>query len=92
MICYGLDRSGLGWGLVEGSFEDGNKPSGSIKRWEVLEWLHNWQLFKKGSVTGVSECVSDAISSILLLPFLHQKKFPLFLLLNFYFNNSRHFI
>jgi hypothetical protein len=27
---------------------DGNEPSGSIKRWEVLEWLHNWQLLKKG--------------------------------------------
>jgi hypothetical protein len=22
---------------------------GSIKRWEVLEWLHNWQLLKKRS-------------------------------------------
>jgi hypothetical protein len=22
---------------------------GSIKCWEVLEWLHNWQLLKKGS-------------------------------------------
>jgi hypothetical protein len=27
----------------------GNEPSGSIKRWEVLEWLHNWQLLKKAS-------------------------------------------
>jgi hypothetical protein len=27
------------------------KPSGSIKRWEVLEWLHNWQLLKKGSAS-----------------------------------------
>jgi hypothetical protein len=27
----------------------GNEPSGSIKRWEVLVWLHNWQLLKKGS-------------------------------------------
>jgi hypothetical protein len=26
-----------------------NEPSGSIKRWEVLEWLHNWQLLKKSS-------------------------------------------
>jgi hypothetical protein len=34
---------------VEGSYERGNEPSGSIKRWEVLEWLHNWQLLKKGS-------------------------------------------
>jgi hypothetical protein len=23
--------------------------SGSIKCWEVLEWLHNWRLLKKGS-------------------------------------------
>jgi hypothetical protein len=30
---------------VEGSCEGGNEPSGSIKRWEVLEW----QLLKKGS-------------------------------------------
>jgi hypothetical protein len=34
---------------VEGSCERGNEPLGSIKRWEVLELLHNWQLFKKGS-------------------------------------------
>jgi hypothetical protein len=20
-----------------------------VKRWEILEWLHNWQLLKKGS-------------------------------------------
>jgi hypothetical protein len=26
-----------------------NNTSGSIKCWEVLEWLHNWQLLKKGS-------------------------------------------
>jgi hypothetical protein len=25
-----------------------NEPTGSIKCWEVLEWLHNWQLLKKG--------------------------------------------
>jgi hypothetical protein len=34
---------------VEGSFEGGNETSGSIKRWEVLEWLHSWQLLKKRS-------------------------------------------
>jgi hypothetical protein len=27
----------------------GNEPSGFIKHWEVLEWLHNWQLLEKGS-------------------------------------------
>jgi hypothetical protein len=26
-----------------------NEPSGSIKCWEFLEWLQNWQLLKKGS-------------------------------------------
>jgi hypothetical protein len=26
-----------------------DEPSGSIKCWEVLEWLHNWQLLKKCS-------------------------------------------
>jgi hypothetical protein len=35
---------------VEGSCESGNEPLGSIKRWEVLERLHNWQLLKKDSV------------------------------------------
>jgi hypothetical protein len=25
------------------------KLSGSLKCWEVLEWLHNWQVLKKGS-------------------------------------------
>jgi hypothetical protein len=29
--------------------ENGNEPSGSIKYWEVLEWLHNWRLLNKGS-------------------------------------------
>jgi hypothetical protein len=26
---------------VEGSCEHGNEPSGSVKCWEFLEWLHN---------------------------------------------------
>jgi hypothetical protein len=34
------------WGV---SFEHGNESSGSIKCWEVLGQLHNWQLLKKGS-------------------------------------------
>jgi hypothetical protein len=32
-----------------GSCEHGNEPSGSIKCWEFLEWLHSWRLLKKGS-------------------------------------------
>jgi hypothetical protein len=42
-------------GTVEESFEHGNEPSGSIKFWEVLEYLHNWRLLKKGSAPCVSE-------------------------------------
>jgi hypothetical protein len=52
---YGLDWSGSEYGPVEGSCEHGNEPSGSIKCWEVLEWLHNLQLLKKGSAPLVSE-------------------------------------
>jgi hypothetical protein len=33
----------------EGSCEHANEPLGFIKCWEVLEWLRNWQLLKKGS-------------------------------------------
>jgi hypothetical protein len=33
---------------MEGSCEHGNKSSGSIKCWEILEQLHNWRLLKKG--------------------------------------------
>jgi hypothetical protein len=32
MGLYEVDRSGSGWGSVEGSCEHGNEPSGSIKR------------------------------------------------------------
>jgi hypothetical protein len=37
MRCYGPDRCGSGKGPVEGSCEHGNKPSGSINCWKVLE-------------------------------------------------------
>jgi hypothetical protein len=45
----GLDSYGSGQGPVEGSCEHGTEPSGSIKCWEVIEWLHNWRLLKMGS-------------------------------------------
>jgi hypothetical protein len=45
----GLDGYGSGYGSVEGSFEHGIEPSGSIKCWRVLEGPHNWRLLKKGS-------------------------------------------
>jgi hypothetical protein len=33
----------------EGLCERVDEPPCSIKCWEVLEWLHNWQILKKGS-------------------------------------------
>jgi hypothetical protein len=60
MGWYGLNRSGSGYGPVEGSYERGNETSASIKCWEVLEWLHNWQLLRNDSAPWVSECGSVA--------------------------------
>jgi hypothetical protein len=36
---------------VEGYSEHGDEPSGSIKCWEVLEYLQNGRLIKKGLVS-----------------------------------------
>jgi hypothetical protein len=32
-----------------GTDEHSNEPSGSIKFWEILKWLSDWRLPKKGS-------------------------------------------
>jgi hypothetical protein len=37
------------WDQWRGSCEHGSEPSGSIKFSEVLQWLHDWRLLKKGS-------------------------------------------
>jgi hypothetical protein len=53
-----IDLREIGWGGMdwidlaqdrEGSCEHGDEPSGSLKFWEIPEWLHNWQFFRKGS-------------------------------------------
>jgi hypothetical protein len=44
---------------VEGSCEHGNETSGSIKCWEVLEWLHNWQLLKSKFVVDAGYYVTE---------------------------------
>jgi hypothetical protein len=46
---------GLRIGTSGGSCEHGIERSGSIKYWEVLEWLHNWRPLKKGSALLVSK-------------------------------------
>jgi hypothetical protein len=46
---------------VEGSCEHGNEPVGSIKCWEILEWLHNWQPHKKDSAAW-NQLVSYLVS------------------------------
>jgi hypothetical protein len=40
---------------VEGCCEHCKEPSGSIKCWGILEWLHNWQLLRKGSAPWVTK-------------------------------------
>jgi hypothetical protein len=56
-----IDLIEIGWDGVDwinlaqerdqwrGSCEHGNEPLGSIKCWEILEWLHNWRLLRKSS-------------------------------------------
>jgi hypothetical protein len=45
----GMDWIDLAQRPVEGSSEHGDEPSGSLKYWEVPEWLYNWQVLRKGS-------------------------------------------
>jgi hypothetical protein len=50
MLKWILEEIGSGvtdW--REGFCEHGNKPLGSIKCWEILEKLNDWQLHKKDS-------------------------------------------
>jgi hypothetical protein len=47
----GMDWSDLVQNRDHG--EHDNEPTGSIKCWKVLEWLHNWRLFKKDSALWV---------------------------------------
>jgi hypothetical protein len=39
----------MDWIDLDGSCEHGNEPLGSIKYWEILEWLSDWRLLKRGS-------------------------------------------
>jgi hypothetical protein len=40
---------GMDWIDLAQDRDHGEEPSGSLKCWEVPEWLHNWQLLRKGS-------------------------------------------
>jgi hypothetical protein len=42
---------------VQGSSEHSYEPSGSIKCWEVLEYLHNWQFLKRCSASWQLVCL-----------------------------------
>jgi hypothetical protein len=45
----GKDWIDVAQGPVEDSCEHGDETFGFIKCWVVLEWLHSWQLLRKGS-------------------------------------------
>jgi hypothetical protein len=49
MGWYILDSFGTGKGPVVGSFKHINESVGSIKCWEILELISDWQLLKKDS-------------------------------------------
>jgi hypothetical protein len=56
-----IDRREIGWGVMDwidlaqdrgqwrALVNTAMKLSGTVKCWEVLEWLHNWQLLRKVS-------------------------------------------
>jgi hypothetical protein len=55
-----MDLKRIGWGGTDWidltqnrdqwrTCEHGNEFSGSIKYWEILEWLRNWRLLMRGS-------------------------------------------
>jgi hypothetical protein len=48
MRLYGLDWSGSGQGSAKGSYKFNNEHPRSIKCKEIVEYLHNRQLLKKG--------------------------------------------
>jgi hypothetical protein len=43
-----------------------------LNMWEFLEWLHNWQLLKKGSAPWVSEWVSEWVRFEVLVEMSHS--------------------
>jgi hypothetical protein len=44
-----MDLTEIGWGGKDWPSEHVNEPSGSIKCWEILKYLHNWWFVKEGS-------------------------------------------
>jgi hypothetical protein len=50
----GLDSYGSEQGPVERSCERSNEPSGSINRWEIIEFLSDWRLPKRAQLHVVS--------------------------------------
>jgi hypothetical protein len=39
---------------MDGSYEHGNEPSGSIKYWDILGKLLKWRLLRKAEMHGVT--------------------------------------
>jgi hypothetical protein len=45
-----MDLEDMGLGGVDWILFNQDRERGSVKCWEVLQWLHNWLSLKKGSV------------------------------------------
>jgi hypothetical protein len=50
---------------VESSCECGYEPSGSMKCWETIEWLHNWCFEPTLGLATRNYFVSEGLSSCL---------------------------
>jgi hypothetical protein len=48
---------------VEGSYEHGHKPSGSIKCSDILEWLSDWRLLKLVPSFYLCHCANGLLTS-----------------------------
>jgi hypothetical protein len=55
-----IDASDTRQGPVAGSCEHGNEPSVSIRGGEFLDFLSDYQLFKKGSVPRTSSFICNS--------------------------------
>jgi hypothetical protein len=51
---------------------------GSLKCWEVPEWLHNWQLLRKGSAAQVSKYKLGLLGTINYTLHVRSKRFVTF--------------
>jgi hypothetical protein len=79
-MWYGLYSSGAGYRPLEGSCEPTNEPSGSIKYWEILEYLRNWGFSRRTQIHGLSQLLISLEIRLHACEAQHEAILKLFLL------------